>query len=189
MVTEDTHEEFIIAGHGGQGIILIGKLLAQAAMSNGLEITYMPAYGAEVRGGSASCAIVIASEPIASPVVAEADSLITMNRPSFDRFVPRVKPGGLVVMNSSLIDIRPERNDIDVLAVPADEIAVELGSPRSANMVALGAFFQQRGLLSVDVVVRCLPAVLAQRHHTTLPVNEKAIRCGMEFASKAALPG
>ena len=189
MPTEDMYEELIIAGHGGQGIILIGKLLAQAAMRNGMEITYMPAYGAEVRGGSASCAIVIASEPIASPVVEKADSLITMNRPSFDRFVPRVKAGGLIVMNSSLIDIRPERSDVELLPVPADEIAIELGSPRSANMVALGALIQQRGMLSADVVMGCLPDVLARRHHKTLPVNEKAIRCGMEFAAKVALPG
>ena len=187
MPQENFYEELVIAGYGGQGIIILGKLLAQAAMKNAVEVTYMPAYGAEVRGGAASCMIVLSDEPVASPVITHADSLITMNKASFDRYVPSIKSGGLVVMNSSLIDHHPDRDDVEVLAVPADEIAIELGSPRSANMVALGAYLQHKELLGVAAVAACLPDILAPRHHDTLPANRKALYQGMTFAGGASV--
>ena len=185
MHDQNLYEELVVAGYGGQGIILTGKLVAQTAMKNGLEVTYMPAYGAEVRGGAASCMIVIAEESIASSAVPRPDSLITMNKASFDKFIPRVKPGGLVVMNSSQIEHRPERADLEVLAVPVDDIARELGSPRCANMVALGVYLQRKNLFTVELVARCLTDVLAQRHHDLLGVNEEALRRGMDFAVPA----
>jgi 2-oxoglutarate ferredoxin oxidoreductase subunit gamma len=182
------YEEVIIAGFGGQGIVLAGRLLAQTAMKAGKEVTFMPAYGAEVRGGTSNCTVIIADEPIASPMVSKPDSLITMNKASLNKFAPRLKDGGLLVMNRSLIDGEPELSDtIDVLKVPANDLAVELGNVKAANMVALGAYLQRRGILSADGAADCLADVLAKRYHKTLPVNTEALRRGAEFAkSKGA---
>ncbi len=176
-------EEVIVAGFGGQGIILAGRLLAQTAMKAGKEVTYMPSYGPEMRGGSANSMVVIANEPIASPLISKPNSLIAMNEASLSKFAPRVKGGGLVIMNSSLIDIEPEVDEtIDVLAVPADEIAVELGNQKCANMVAMGAYLQRNGLFGADAAAACLADVLAARYHKTLPINSEALRRGAEFA-------
>ena len=178
-------EEIIIAGFGGQGIMLAGKLLAQTAMKAGKEVTYMPSYGAEVRGGTANCMVVIADEPIASPLVSRPDSLIAMNKASLNKFAPRLKPGGLLVFNSSLIDTEPRlENQAEILAIPADDIAVELGSPQSANMVALGAYLQKRGTLTPEGAAAALPDVLAKRYHKTLPVNSEALRRGGQLAER-----
>ena len=175
-------EEIIIAGFGGQGIMLTGKLLAQTAMKAGKEVTYMPSYGAEVRGGTANCMVVISENEIACPVVGKPDSLIVLNKASLKKFAPRLKKGGLLIMNSSLIDVDPELDDsIEVVSLPADELAVALGSPRSANMVALGAYLQKRGYLTPDAAARALPDVLARRHHKTLPVNIEALHKGGKY--------
>lgn len=176
-------EEIIIAGFGGQGIMLTGKLLAQTAMKAGKEVTYMPSYGAEVRGGTANCMVIIAEDEIACPVVGKPDSLIVLNKASLTKFAPRLKNGGLLILNSSLIDVDPELDDsIEVVSVPADELAVELGNPKSANMVALGAYLQKRGYLTPDGAAEALPDVLASRYHNTLPVNIKALQKGGEYA-------
>jgi 2-oxoglutarate ferredoxin oxidoreductase subunit gamma len=182
-------EEIIIAGFGGQGIIMTGKLLAQTAMKAGKEVTFIPSYGAEVRGGTANCMVIIADGPIACPVVGKADSLIVMNRASLDKFSPRLKNGGLLVLNSSLIDSWPGINPtVDIIAVPADQLAVELGSQKAANLVALGAYLQKRGLLTVDVAVAALSDVFAERHHKILPLNTKALSRGAEFAKSYHSP-
>jgi len=182
MTANEFYEEIIIAGFGGQGIMLTGKLLAQTAMEAGKEVTYMPSYGAEVRGGTANCMVVIAEEKIACPVVAKPDSLIVLNKASLNKFGPRLKNNGLLIMNSSLIDTEPQLDDsIEIITVPADELAIELGSPKSANMVALGAYLQKRGQLTADGAAQALPDVLAKRYHKTLPVNTKALHRGAEF--------
>jgi 2-oxoglutarate ferredoxin oxidoreductase subunit gamma len=175
-------EEVIIAGFGGQGVMLAGKLLACTAMKGGKEVTYMPSYGAEVRGGTANCMVIIAEKKIASPVVSKPGSLIVMNKASLNKFAPRVKTGGLLIMNSSLIDTEPQLDEtVDVLAVPADDIAVELGNQKAANMVALGAYLERKGLFSTDVAAASLADVLAKRYHKTLPVNTEALRRGAQF--------
>ena len=179
---DEFYEEIIIAGFGGQGIMLTGKLLAQTAMEADKEVTYMPSYGAEVRGGTANCMVVIAENKIACPVVGKPDSLIVLNKASLNKFGPRLKNGGLLIMNSSLIDTEPQLDDsIEIIAVPADELAVELGSQKSTNMVALGAYLQKRGHLTPDGAAQALPDVLAKRYHKTLPVNIEALRRGAEF--------
>ena len=184
----ESYEEIIIAGFGGQGIILAGKLLAQTAMKAGKEVTFMPSYGAEVRGGTANCTVVIADSPIACPVVGRCDSLIVMNTASLNKFAPSLKKGGLLVMNSSMIDAVPQLDKtIQVLAVPADELAVQLGSQRVANMVALGAYLQKRGQFTPDAAAASLPDVFPERYHKTLPLNAEALRRGAEFA-KTYLP-
>ena len=194
MAQNSFYEEVIIAGFGGQGIILAGRLLAQTAMKAGKEVTFMPSYGAEMRGGTANSMVIIADCAIASPLVTRPDSAIVMNKASLNKFAPRIKNNGLLVMNSSLIDPaaflrKQEAGDvdesIDILAVPADNIAVELGSQKSANMVAIGAYLQRRGLFGPDAAAESLPDVLAKRYHKTLPVNTEALRRGAEFAKKA----
>jgi len=182
MTLNSFYEEIIIAGFGGQGIMLTGKLLAQTAMQAGKEVTYMPSYGAEVRGGTANCMVIISETKIACPVVGNPDSLIVMNKASLSKFGPRLKNNGLLIMNSSLIDVEPQLDDsIEVISIPADELAVELGSQRSANMVALGAYLQKRSRLCADEAAQALPDVLAKRYHKTLPVNIKALQRGADF--------
>jgi 2-oxoglutarate ferredoxin oxidoreductase subunit gamma len=179
---DEFFEEIVIAGFGGQGIILAGKLLAQTAMNAGREVTYMPSYGAEVRGGTANCMVVIADELIACPVVGRPNSLIAMNKASLNKFGPRLKKSGLLVINSSLIDEVPHIDEtIEVVTVPADELAVQLGNKKAANMVALGAYLQKRGLFTPEAAARALPDVLAQRYHDTLPLNTEALKKGAEF--------
>ena len=182
-VSEKLYEEIIIAGFGGQGIILVGKLLAQTAMNAGREVTYMPSYGAEVRGGTANCTVIVADRPIACPVVTAPQSLIAMNKASLHKFTPRLKPDGLLLWNRSLIEETPTVGpDVDLVPIPADEIAVELGSPKSANMVMLGAYLQRRGHLSPDQAAQALRDVLAERYHKMIPVNTEALRRGAELA-------
>jgi len=185
MIAKGTYEEVLIAGFGGQGVILLGKLLAQTAMADGLEVTYMPSYGAEVRGGTANCMVVLAEEAIASPLVTRPDALIAMNKASVDKFTGWIKSGGLLIVNSSMVKEMPQRDDIEILAVPLDEIAMKLGSAKSANMVAIGAYAAKRALVDIDTVSKSLPEVLAKRHHNTLGVNEQAIRCGAEFVENS----
>jgi 2-oxoglutarate ferredoxin oxidoreductase subunit gamma len=183
--SNDNHfEQVIIAGFGGQGIILVGKLLAQAAMKAGKEVTYMPSYGAEVRGGASSCMITIADEPIPSPVVSKAQCVVAMSKAAFNKFEKSVEQGGILIINSSQIDAQPKSsNGVEVVKIPIDEIAVGLGSPKVANMVALGAYLQKSGCISPDVAADCLPDVLAERYHVTIPINKKALRAGADFVS------
>ncbi|MHC4271742.1 MAG: 2-oxoacid:acceptor oxidoreductase family protein [Planctomycetota bacterium] len=182
------HEEIIIAGFGGQGIILTGRLLAQTAMEAGRQVTYMPSYGAEVRGGTANCMVVVSNEAIASPLVSNPDSLIVMNKASLQKFAPRLKKGGLLIYNSSLVDkedLQEFKVNGQVLAVPANELAVELGTVKAANMVAIGAFLQKKGLFSPEAAAKSLPKVLAKRYHKTLPVNTQALHRGAEYAQSS----
>jgi len=181
------YEEVIIAGFGGQGVILLGKLLATTAMKAGFQVTYMPSYGAEVRGGTANCMVIIADEPIASPLVSRPSSLIVMNKASLNKFAPRLQPGGLLVMNRSLIEGGPDRCDVEVIAIPADEIAVGIDAPKSANMVALGAYLQKRGICSIDMVAASLPDVLAPRLHQTIPANVEALRRGGNWPQNSGI--
>jgi len=179
------HEEIMLAGFGGQGIMLAGKLLATAAMQQGFEVTYMPSYGPEVRGGTANCAVVIADSPIASPVPGPVDTAIIMNDASLRKFAPRLRPGGLLIINRSLIETDPGRDDVELLEVPADELAQELGSPKAANMVMLGAYLGRRAKMNVHAVANCLQDVLAQRYHKTIPLNTAALEHGAQVPAHA----
>jgi 2-oxoglutarate ferredoxin oxidoreductase subunit gamma len=183
-INKQIHEEIIIAGFGGQGVMLAGKLLSQTAMNSGKEVTYMPSYGAEVRGGTANCMVIISEKEIACPVVGKPDSLIALNKASLAKFGPRLKKGGLLIMNSSLIEEEPQLDDsIEIISIPADELAVELGNKRAANMVALGAYTQRKGNLNIESVIEALTETIAERHHKTIPVNTDALRRGAEFVS------
>ncbi|MBN2212084.1 MAG: 2-oxoacid:acceptor oxidoreductase family protein [Sedimentisphaerales bacterium] len=181
MMAGNFLEEVIIAGFGGQGVILAGKLLTQTAMKKDLKVSYIPAYGPEVRGGTANCMVVISDESVACPLVVSPTSLIVMNKASLLKFTPALKSGGLMVMNRTLIDVAAGRDDITLLEVPADDIALKLDNPRGANMVALGAYVTARGILTVDDVAACMPDVLAKRYHDTLEANIKTLKAGAAY--------
>lgn len=169
----------VFAGFGGQGVLLAGKILARAAMDEGLEVTWLPSYGPEMRGGTANCTVVLSDAPIGSPIVESPDVLLAMNGPSLDRFEPRVARGGAVVVNSSLIARRPAREDVTVVALPANDLARELGEPRAANMVALGAVVRTLAVLPLDAVKKAMEAELgAKARGRLLEVNHAALERG-----------
>ncbi|MGI6130685.1 MAG: 2-oxoacid:acceptor oxidoreductase family protein [Bacillota bacterium] len=171
-------EELIIAGFGGQGVMLMGQLLSYAGMREAKNVSWMPSYGPEMRGGTANCSVVISTDSIGSPIVTEPMTLIVMNRPSLDRFEQAVRPGGLLIHNSSLIDREPERTDIRIIAVPAVEMAREVGSDRVANMCVLGAYLAATGVVAYESVAECLKEVLPERRHDLIPLNLKALARG-----------
>lgn len=142
------------AGFGGQGVLLMGYVLAHGAMLKGLNVTYLPAYGAEMRGGTANCTVTLSDEEIASPVASQPDILVAMNAPSLERFEPMVRPGGLIFINASLIQMSPRRSDVSEVRVDAVKLAREVGSDRAANMVMLGALVAKTGMLEVEEAVR-----------------------------------
>jgi len=177
--------DLVIAGFGGQGVMVIGNLLAYAAMKEGKHVTYLPVYGVEMRGGTANCTIVISSHDIGSPVVGRPHAAIVMNLPSLLKYEPQVLPKGLLVVNTSLIDLKEtSRKDIEFLPVPVNEIAIENGNPKLANMVALGAFVEKTKLVNMDSLFQSFEKVLDERYHHLIPSNIKAIQVGAEFAQK-----
>lgn len=175
------YQDVIIAGFGGQGVMLIGTLLAYAAMEDGQNVTYMPVYGPEMRGGTANCTVVASREDIGSPIIHRPRSLIAMNRPSLEKFQPRVVDQGVVVVNSSLVDMElADKNRLKAVAVGANEIADSLGNTKMANMVALGAFVQLTGIVSLEVVKLSLQKVISPHYAKMIPSNEKALQAGAD---------
>jgi 2-oxoglutarate ferredoxin oxidoreductase subunit gamma len=169
----------IIAGFGGQGVMLIGNLLAYAGMHHGLEVTYIPVYGPEMRGGTANCTVVLADEPIGSPIIHTPQSLIIMNQPSLAKFGPRLVDGGTLVLNSSLVTPNPsDASRVRVVAVPANEIADNLGNSRMANMVALGAYVAATAIVPLPVVEESLSSVISSHYAHLIPKNAEALRAG-----------
>jgi 2-oxoglutarate ferredoxin oxidoreductase subunit gamma len=172
----------LLAGSGGQGVLFAGRLLAQAAMREGRNITWFPSYGAEVRGGTANCTVVISRGFIGSPIVRHPDVLVVLNEPSLRRFQERLKPQGLLVLNSSLCGRPPERGDIRVLSVPADDIALEVAGPLSANMVALAAAAAAARLCSLESLQEALKELTPQSKRHLLEPNLQALRQGWQHA-------
>jgi len=175
--------DVIVAGFGGQGVLVIGNLLAHAAMTEGRYVTYLPVYGVEMRGGTANCTIVISSRPIGSPVVGRPHAGIVMNLPSLTKYEPSIQPNGLLFINSSLIEPKETyRKDIQILSVPVNEIAIDHGNPKLANMIALGAFNQKTKLVQMSSLFQSLEKVLDERYHHLIPSNTKGIEIGAKFA-------
>ncbi|MBU1863342.1 MAG: 2-oxoacid:acceptor oxidoreductase family protein [Candidatus Omnitrophica bacterium] len=174
-------ENIIVAGFGGQGIMMLGKIIAQAGMLSGLQVTWIPKYGAEVRGGTAHCMVKVSSEEIASPLVTEPNLLVVMNKPSILKFERIVKPKGFVVLNASLCDYVVEREDLSVVSIPATQMANDIGDVRGANMVALGALLKLCPFLELSVVVAALKDILPTYRHKYIPLNEKALYEGFNF--------
>ncbi|OGR63080.1 MAG: 2-oxoacid:ferredoxin oxidoreductase subunit gamma [Elusimicrobia bacterium GWB2_63_22] len=169
-----------ISGFGGQGVISAGYLLAQAGMMEGKEVSFFPAYGAEMRGGTANCSVVVASDEVTTPIVTSPDTAIVLNEPSLAKFEPAVKPGGLLIINSSLVNSKATRTDIKVLYVPCNEIAGEIGNPKAMNMVALGAFAAATGAMTIDAIARAMPKVYKKLKPEVIELNVKALRRGAE---------
>jgi len=170
----------IIAGFGGQGVLSMGLNLAQAAMLEGKNVTYLPSYGAEVRGGTANCTVAISDDEIASPVASEPEFIIVMNQPSAIRFQNQIQSGGLFFINSSLVEAEISRGDINIIKVPATGIANKLGNPKAANMVILGAFVKKSSLVSLSSVVESLKHILGAKQKL-ITINERALRAGYEL--------
>lgn len=178
-------KEIIIAGFGGQGVLFGGQVLAYAAMDTGKEVTWIPSYGPEMRGGTANCTVVIADEEIGSPLVKNPPLVIAMNLPSFDKYEALLQKGGTLVVNQSMVDRGPKRDDITVIFVPCHEIAEEIGDRRLQNMVAVGALLPALPELSIEDLERALESHLPERHKRLLSMNYEALRKGYEYARKA----
>jgi len=181
------HTEIILAGFGGQGILLIGKLLAYAGMQAGREVTWMPAYGPEMRGGTCNCTVVLSDRPIGSPISKSPHGLLALNLPSLDKFEDAVRSGGLVVVNTSLINRLPHRTDVTVVAVPANEVAIECGNPKAANMVALGAYLGASDVVPLELVKGIVAESFAAKPRL-VEVNHAALARGFALGQVKAAP-
>ena len=171
-------EEIIISGFGGQGTLFAGQLLAYAAMEQGHHVTWIPSYGPEMRGGKARCTVIISNDVIGSPLVRRPSMAIVLNIPSMDAFEPAIKPGGVLVVNSSLIARESERDDINVIYVPAADVATEVGNIRLANVVCVGALIQASGVVPMKAVSQALNSHLPERHRKLLGPNQEALHRG-----------
>ena len=174
--------EVLLAGFGGQGVMFAGQVLSYAAMDTGREVTWIPSYGPEMRGGTANCTVVIADEEIGSPLVQNPPAAIVMNLPSLDKYEPMIKPGGVLVVNSSMVDREVIRNDITWVALPCNDIAEEAGDRRMANVVATGALLAMLPVLTLEDIEAALRAHMPGRHKDLLPKNVEAMKRGAEFA-------
>lgn len=172
------YHDLIISGSGGQGALFAGQALAYAAMDAGFQVTWMPSYGPEMRGGTAHCTVIVSDAPIGAPLVRTPQTVIALNRPSLDKYEPLVASGGLLIYNSSLAGREPTRPDITLVAVPGNDLAREVGDERVLNMVMLGAFLRLRPILSLEAVCRALERHMAKRRHELLTLNLAALQRG-----------
>ena len=177
-------KEIIISGFGGQGVMAIGKNLVEAGMAEGLEVTWSPSYGPEMRGGTANCHVVLSDRAIGSPLILHPTELIAMNAPSLTKFGPSVVPGGLVLVNSSVVKEKVEREDVRTLYVPCADIAQELGNGKVANMVMLGAYIAATGALKAETVEAMIHHMFTGPKAKLVPLNLKAREAGMACAAK-----
>jgi len=173
----------IISGFGGQGTLFAGQVLAYASMDKGLEVTWIPSYGPEMRGGTANCTVIVSQKPIGSPLVRYPDVVLAMNLPSVDKYESIVPDEGILIANSSLMNREIERKNINSLLIPANELAEELGLSRMANMIMVGAMIALKPILPLESVKKALEDHIPERHQKTLPMNFKAMDQGFEFAS------
>lgn len=170
-------EKIIIAGFGGQGVLSLGQFIAYAALYENKAVTWLPSYGPEMRGGTANCSVVVDDTEVASPIIATPDCLIAMNKPSLDKFVNAVRPGGLIIVNSSLIADKVERTDVKVCYVDANNLAIEAGNVKTANIVVLGAYTKYSGLFERDVMLKTIENVFSNKPKV-IPANIKAFDIG-----------
>jgi len=172
------YQGLIMAGFGGQGIVSGGIMLAYTGMMDGLHVTFFPAYGAEMRGGTANCSVILSTDPVAAPVVGTPDTVLVMNEPSLAKFEPTVKTGGTIFLNTSLVNSRPKRSDVKVIEVAANEIAEELGNIKCANMVMLGAFAKKSGAVKLETLKGNIIKVYPRAKEAQIEMNKKAVDRG-----------
>ena len=173
--------EVMFAGFGGQGILLSAKILAHAAMEQGFEVAWIPSYGPEMRGGTAYCTVVVSDRPIGSPIIRNPRHLVAMNGPSLEKFAPVIKPGGVILVNSSLISVPAGRDDVDELRVPVNDIASDLGNIRSANIVALSAFAVRSKIVDFEMIRKCVEEEFSKKPKL-IPLNLEAVEAGKKAA-------
>lgn len=178
-------ERIIVAGFGGQGVMMIGKLLAHAGMMENLNVSWLPSYGPEMRGGTANCSVILSENIIGAPVVTEATGVIVMNLPSLDKFESYTKVGGRLLINSSLIDRKSRRSDIQVLEIPVNAIANQQGSLKVANVVMLGAYIALSKVVKKDTVLEAIENILGKSKRHLLDINVNALEEGIKFANAA----
>lgn len=181
------HEAMVFSGFGGQGVLFTGQLLSYAGIAEDLYVTWIPSYGPEMRGGTANCTVILSEEEIGAPVVRHPSIAVVFNRPSMEKYEPLVEQGGLLLVNSSLIELRSERDDIDAYYIPASEIATELGNVRMANMVLLGALVELTGILALETVMEQLDEHLSQRQRKWLAPNKEALTQGAALVKEAVV--
>jgi 2-oxoglutarate ferredoxin oxidoreductase subunit gamma len=172
-------EEIIIAGFGGQGVLSMGKILAYGGIMQDQEVTWMPSYGPEMRGGTCNVCVILSDNKISSPILSKYDTAIILNQQSMDKFEPRVKPGGLLIYDPNGITRHPERKDITVCKIAAVDEAANLGNAKAYNMIVLGAFLKKKPIVTMENVLKGLKKSLPPRHHGLIPMNEEAINVGM----------
>lgn len=173
-------DKVVIAGFGGQGVMFLGKVLAYAGMDSDLELCWIPSYGPEMRGGTANCSVILSDEEIHSPVIDFADAAIVMNMPAYEKFAPKVRPGGVLVINASLADVKNPRTDLTVVKVPATDLANELGSPNIGNMICLGALLPHLSLVDSSKIEKVMTKLTGKRPEM-LAINLAAIQKGMSL--------
>jgi 2-oxoglutarate ferredoxin oxidoreductase subunit gamma len=171
----------IFSGFGGQGVLMMGYSLAHSAMNKGFHVTYLPSYGAEVRGGTANCTIAVADEEITSPVASEPDYLVVMNSPSLTTFQNKITPGGTIFLNSSIVDVRPSRQDVKICAVPCGDMAQDLGNIRVANIIMMGAFIKKTGIIPADIYLKSLGTIMGSKKKFVAEINQRAFAAGYDF--------
>ena len=174
------NKEMIFSGFGGQGVMLMGQIIAYAGMMEGQQVSWFPAYGPEMRGGTANCSVIIGDEPVGTPIVTEPGVIVAMNLPSLDKFEPMLTAGGSLLINSSLIERGPHRTDVKSFLVPCNDIAKELGNLKVANMVMVGAIVAASGAVSIESVINILAKKIFKNKPQVMPLNEQAIRRGVE---------
>jgi 2-oxoglutarate ferredoxin oxidoreductase subunit gamma len=172
-------QEIIFAGFGGQGILSMGKFIAYAGMDADMNVSWLPSYGPEMRGGTANCSVILTDGIVGSPIVTDPDTLVVMNRPSLDKFEAAIKPKGLLIMDSDLVNREPERADIEVIKIPAQSIAEELGSKTIANMVLLGALVAKTKIISMEVLLQALKEHGKEKFYE---INKQALAKGAAYA-------
>jgi 2-oxoglutarate ferredoxin oxidoreductase subunit gamma len=182
-------EEVLIAGFGGQGILLMGRVLAEAALRQGLHTTWFPSYGPEMRGGTANCTTIWSDEEIGAPICGTYTVVIAMNQPSLERFAPRVRPGGLLLINRTMVPVQAERHDVAVVYVPAGELARTAGNERVANVVMVGALLALRPELETSGVCDTIRDVVGAKHAELVGTNIRALQAGREYGEQALAAG
>lgn len=180
-------QEIIIAGFGGQGVLSMGRLIAYAGMIEGKEVSWMPSYGPEMRGGTANCIVIVSDSRISSPIITKFDTAILLNQPSVDKFEKAVKPGGLLIYEQSTVIHPPTRTDIEIIGISAIEEADKLQAKQIANMIMAGAFLEKRPILKIEALIEALKKALPPRRHNLIPLNEQALNRGRELVKQAEL--
>jgi 2-oxoglutarate ferredoxin oxidoreductase subunit gamma len=176
------HEEIIFAGFGGQGVLFAGQLLAYTALAENKRVTWIPSYGPEMRGGTANCTVIVSDDPIGSPVCMHPSIAVVFNNPSLEKYEELVKPGGLLVVNESMVVRQPRRTDLDIVVLPATAVATELGQVKATNMVLLGAMLARRPMVQIETIEAVLLEKLSASKAHLLKLNAAALRRGMELA-------